>query len=278
MAQWRLVITGCGTSHLNPPWGRPDLWSDDPKDQRRRSGAILLGPDEEVLLIDTGPDLAHQLRDPWKDWDGHSYPERCITRCDGVLSTHDHADHSHGTNDLRHLNRLMGGSGISIYGNQVHLDELCRMFPYCFGDPDNLYTLGSPALQTVALDDGVATAIAGLPVTALPVGHGPAGRVTCYKLGSQAAYVTDCKTMPEETRAHLRGLDLLIVNMLHEPEHSTHMNWVECSALIEDLQPRRAVLTHMGYSVRWAEWSRRLPEGIVMAYDGYECTFEAESP
>lgn len=274
MAAWTLLITGCGTSHGNPPWGYPQLWSEDPKDLRRRSGAALLGPAGEVILIDCGPDLMQQLRDPWRDWDGVSYPSRCISRCDGLLLTHAHADHSHGLNDLRHLNRLMDGRSIALHGAAEHLQELRRMFPFCFGDREAYYHQGNPALLTVALEPSQGVKLAGLDCTPYPLSHGPAGLVYAWRLGPQAGYITDAKTLPESTREAFRGLDLLVVNMLQERSHVSHLNWEECQDLLADLQPRRAVLTHMGYSVRWADWQQRLPAHVEMAYDGWHGSFD----
>ena len=274
MTDWELLITGCGTSHGNPPWGYPQLWSEDPRDLRRRAGAVLSGPDGQVLLIDAGPDLQHQMRDPDRTWDGRSYPVKCIVRCDAVLLTHDHADHSHGLNDLRHLNRLMGGASIRIFGNREHLEALQTMFPFCFGEPDKLYYLGSPALLSEAMSDGVVTEVAGLPVVAFPMSHGPAGRTTGFRCGGMA-WLTDLKVLPPEADAHLRDLDLLVLDMLRDQEHSTHLNWAEAQAIIARIKPRRTVLTHMGYEVKYREWETRLPPGVVMAYDGYRCRFTA---
>ena len=204
-SDWELLITGCGTSHGNPPWGYPQLWSEDPRDLRRRAGAVLTGSNGQVLLIDAGPDLQHQMRDPDRTWDGRSYPAKCIVRCDAVLLTHDHADHSHGFNDLRHLNRLMGGVSIRIFGAREHLDAVQTMFPFCFGEPDKLYYLGSPALASVAMHDGTVTDVAGLPVVAFPMSHGPAGRTTGFRCGGMA-WLTDLKVLPPEADAHLRDL------------------------------------------------------------------------
>jgi len=277
MSDWEIVITGCGTSHGNPPWGRPDLWSDDPRDLRRRSGAVLRGPGREVVLIDLGPDLLYQMRDPYRDWDGHSYPERCITRCDGVLLTHNHADHVHGINELRHLNRLMQGAGIVIHGHGPDLLDLHQMFPYCFAVQEDVYNLATPALSTQSLEDGITDWVAGLPVTSFPMSHGPAGRVSGYRIGNMA-YCTDCKELPESADRYLHGLDLLVLDMLREAPHVTHMGREEALAVVERLQPRATVLVHMGHEVRYAEWVDRLPPGVELAYDGWASRFDGGGP
>jgi len=89
------------------------------------------------------------------------------------------------------------------------------------------------------------------------------------------AWLTDLKVLPPEADAHLRDLDLLVLDMLRDQEHSTHLNWAEAQAIIARIKPRRTVLTHMGYEVKYREWETRLPPGVVMAYDGYRCRFTA---
>ncbi len=279
---WTLILTGTGTSHGNPPFGHPELWSTDHRDRRRRSGAMLFGPAGEVVLIDVGPDLLDQLRDPAASWDRISYPTQAVTRCDAVLLTHDHADHSHGINDLRHVNRLMRKAGqaqvsIPILGHQRHLDAVESMFPFCFGKGSEVYDLGSPALQTRAIPDDVVVPVAGLDVIAFPMSHGPAGRTTGFRIGSMA-YLTDVKELPTEADRHLQRLDLLVLDMLREAPHPTHFCWAESQAVIQRLRPRLTVLTHLGHEVRFAEWQGRLPPGVVMAVDGWRAGFRPTLP
>jgi phosphoribosyl 1,2-cyclic phosphate phosphodiesterase len=270
---WELIITGCGTSHGNPPWGIPEQWSTDPRDFRRRSGGILRGPDGEVVLIDVGPDLGAQLRDPYRDWDGRSYPRRCITRCDAVLLTHDHADHCHGINELRHLNRLMDGAGIPIFGLAGHLEALRGMFGYCFSG-EGAYSQANPALFVVPVTPGQPAEIAGLSVTAITMSHGTAGVTAGFRF-SDVAWLTDLKAIEPADLSLLAGLDLLVLDMLREKEHPTHLCLAEALALIEQLAPARTILTHMGHEVRHAEWAGRLPDGVVLAVDGMTAAFSA---
>ncbi len=274
MATWDIIITGCGTSHGNPPFGMPDLWSTDPRDARRRSGAILCGPDEQIILIDCGPDLLHQLRDPLRRWDGLSYPADCVTRVDAVLMTHDHADHAHGLNDLRHVNRLMGMRSIPIHGHATHLRALRTMFPYCFGESDLAYVGYRPALEALPLTDGRVQIIAGLNVVPFAMSHGPAGRTSGFRCGD-LGYLTDLKELPTAADAYLQGLDLLVLDMLREKPHETHLCWAEAEAIIERLRPQRTVLIHMGHEVRFADWIERLPPGVTMAVDGLRLRFNA---
>ena len=273
---WTVVITGCGTSHGNPPYGRPDLWSEDPRDRRRRSGAQLHAPDGRRVLIDAGPDLLDQLRDPFADWDRRSYPARSTDRCDALLLTHDHADHSHGLNDLRHVNRLMRRGGtpaaITVLGWGPHLAALRAMFPYCFGDGGEFYELSAPTLVTQPMEDHRTIQVAGLAVTPFAMSHGVAGRTTGFRIGSMA-YLTDLKELPAAADVHLCDLDLLVLDMLREEPHETHLCWAEAEAIIARLAPRRTVLTHMGHEVRWAAWQQRLPPGVEMAVDGWRAEF-----
>ena len=92
------TILGCGSSGGVP---RPALgWGDcdpnNPKNRRRRTSLLVerRAPQTEGitrLLVDTSPDLREQLLDAGVDW------------LDGVLYTHEHADHTHGIDDLRAL-------------------------------------------------------------------------------------------------------------------------------------------------------------------------------
>jgi len=74
----------------------------------------------------------------------------------------------------------------------------------------------------------------------------------------------------------LEGLDLLIIGALRYNPHPAHFNVEQAVRAIGRIQPKLAVFTHMGHELEYEELSRRLPEGVMPAYDGME--FELDEP
>ena len=94
----KFTILGCGSSGGVPRpalgWGACD--PNNPKNRRRRTSLLVEhhgggGGGITRILVDTSPDLREQLLDAEVDW------------LDAVLYTHEHADHTHGVDDLRAL-------------------------------------------------------------------------------------------------------------------------------------------------------------------------------
>ena len=114
----RVTVLGCGPSTGVPviggDWGRCD-----PADRRnrRRRVSVLVEVGAAIILIDTSPDLREQLLDA------------DIKRLDAVVLTYAHADHLHGIDDLRSVNRLMQ-SAIPLYADRQTLAEIERRFGY----------------------------------------------------------------------------------------------------------------------------------------------------
>ena len=116
----RVTVLGCGGSNGVPTigtrWGTCD--PANPKNRRRRP-SVLVEEGGTVILVDTTPDLREQLIDAR------------VEKLDAVLYSHDHADHSHGLDDLREINRLMGAA-VPVFGIKETLDGLASRFGYCF--------------------------------------------------------------------------------------------------------------------------------------------------
>src|SRR5438132_8890181 len=130
----KVTVLGCGASWgvpaIGPDWGRCD--PTDPRNRRRR-GSVLVESRGRALLIDTSPDLREQLLDAG------------VTRLDAVLLTHAHADHLHGIDDLRSVNRLMG-QAIPLYAEAKTLAEIGRRFGYVLNPVEEPHRYYKPTL------------------------------------------------------------------------------------------------------------------------------------
>ena len=82
------------------------------------------------------------------------------------------------------------------------------------------------------------------------------------------AYITDAKTIDENEKNKLKNLDLLILNALRLKKHLSHFNLEEAIELIQELQPKKAVLTHISHFMGLhSVIEKTLPENISLGYD-----------
>ena len=120
----RVRILGCGGSSGVPVigigWG--DCDPNNPKNRRRRV-SILVDDGETTVMIDSAPEMREQLTDV------------DCRHLDAVVFTHEHADHTHGLNDLRNMAAIMSRR-IDIYGDTRTLDSLTTRFSYAFQQPE----------------------------------------------------------------------------------------------------------------------------------------------
>ena len=249
-------ILGCGTSSGVPrvgnDWGACD--PSNPRNRRRRV-AILVRYGATQILVDTGPDLREQLLDA------------NVSGVDAVLWTHDHADHSHGIDDLRQLYHARARP-VSGYARPATLESLKRRFAYAFEGKD-----GYPAVVDIApLPDHIN--IGGVSVRTIDQPHGP---ITSAGLrfdagGKSLVYSTDFSELTPEMEMAFQGVDLWIVDALRRRPHPTHPSLGEALTWIRALRPGRALLTHMDNSLDYATLAAELPERVEPAYDGMEVT------
>lgn len=255
----KLTILGCGTSTGVPvPTCTCDVCtSDNPKNKRRRTSALLETPGGECILIDASPDLREQSL------------THGITRIDAVLFTHPHADHILGLDDLRCF-CFSRTERIPCYGSHDTLTKIRGIFSYIF-DHNPHYEGGMLAqliLHKLSLPSTLD--IAGTTISALPVKHGKSD-CTAFRLGS-LAYITDCNFIPPETIELLRGVTTLVIGGLRYEPHPTHFTIPEAIAVFEELKATRAFITHTTHTIEYDEVSRQLPQGVSLAYDGLEVT------
>jgi phosphoribosyl 1,2-cyclic phosphate phosphodiesterase len=213
------------------------------------------------VLVDTSPDLREQLLDAEVDW------------LDGVLYTHEHADHTHGIDDLRSL-FIKRRQRVDLYLDEWTGTMMQTRFGYCFSSPP-----GSdypPIANERRLSAGTAVTVAGKggPITALPFlqHHGDMSSLG-FRFG-QVAYSVDVSGVPDGSLPALSGLAIWIVDALRYLPHPSHFSVDDALSWIERLKPRRAVLTNLHADLDYEKLSGKLPPHVVPAFDGM--TFRAE--
>lgn len=245
----KVTILGCGTSsgvpRIGGNWGVCD--PSNPKNRRRRS-SIFIEDEKTKVLIDTTPDLREQCLDA------------DISHVDGVLYTHDHADHTHGIDDLRAISHIMR-KRVEAYGNAQTMASLRQKFDYIFASKT-----GYPAILNSNIIDDSEFEIGTLTIQPFDLIH---GRVTTLGFRSHnIAYTTDLNAIPKASEKHLYGLDLWIVDALRPEPHPTHSHLEQTLAWIEKFKPKRAILTHMTWDMDFETLKQSLPKHIEPAYDG----------
>ncbi len=248
----KATVLGCGPSWgvpaIGPDWGRCD--PAEPRNYRRRC-SLLVESRGATLLIDTSPDLRQQLLDAG------------AARLDAVLLTHAHADHLHGIDDIRIVNKLIS-KAIPLYATADTLAEVERRFGYALQPAVPGKPLYRPALEAHHIA-GPFTA-AGMTVVPFAQDHG-FRKTLGFRIGP-LAYSTDVVELDDNAFAALAGVELWIVDCLRREPHPTHSHLAKTLAWIERVRPRRAVLVHMDQSLDYRELSAELPQGVEPGYDG----------
>jgi phosphoribosyl 1,2-cyclic phosphate phosphodiesterase len=205
-------------------------------------------------VIDSGPDFRQQML---------TYG---VDTLEGLLFTHEHKDHVAGMDDIRAYNFLQK-KPMSIYCSKDVLVALTREFSYVFNG-DNYP--GIPKVD-VNIIENKPFKLETVDITPILVMH--------YKMPvfgfrvKNFVYVTDAKTIASKERDKMRGADILVINALRYQEHISHFNLDEALALIQDVQPKQAYLTHISHLFDTHQRiSEQLPPNVHVAYDGL--TFE----
>jgi phosphoribosyl 1,2-cyclic phosphate phosphodiesterase len=244
----KVTILGCGTSggvpSITGTWGACD--PTDPRNRRRRV-SIMVEQAGSRLIVDTSPDLREQCLSAG------------IDRLDAVLLTHDHADHTHGIDDLRGIAGRMRRR-VPVHADARTVATLRRRFDYIFED-----TLGYPAICDAHVIDGPFR-VGAIPVVPFRQHHGEIDSLG-FRFGG-VAYSTDLVDLPAESWPVVSGLDLWIVDALRYEPHPTHAHLDLTLQWIARARPKRAILTHMNWDMDYAALAARLPAGVEPGIDG----------
>jgi phosphoribosyl 1,2-cyclic phosphate phosphodiesterase len=256
------TILGCGSSggvpRANGAWGACD--PHNPRNRRTRCSMLVRrkgpgGPEAwTTALVDTSPDLVRQTSDAG------------ARRLDAALLTHDHADQSHGIDDIRAF-AISQGTQIPVYMDDATTGTMTSRFGYVFrgegGYPPIADPRLLPAFHAPWTIEGPSGAI---PVMTFDQDHGSI-RSVGYRFGN-VAYSSDVADFPQASYDALRNLDVWIVDALRETPHPTHAHLDRTLQWITRVKPRRAILTNMHIDLDYEALRARLPDGVEPAYDG----------
>lgn len=252
----KVTFLGTGTSQGIPIIGskHPVCLSDNPKDKRLRVSVLFQWKDYNYV-IDCGPDFRQQML---------SNP---IDNLDGILFTHEHADHTAGIDDIRPFFFRQGD--IPIYAESRTVASLKKRFDYIFAK-ENRYP-GVPAVKINLIDKTTPFELNGLKVTPIEVLHNELP-ILGFRI-IDFVYLTDVKTISDLELEKLKGCKILVISALRIKPHISHLNLEEAIAFAKKVGAEQTYFTHISHLLGFhEEVEQQLPENIHLAYDNLKIT------
>jgi len=251
----KVTFLGTGTSQGIPIIGstHPVCLSENSKDKRLRV-SILVEWDDFTYVVDCGPDFRQQML------------RANVKKLDGVIFTHEHADHTMGLDDIRPFFFRQGD--INLYAHKRVFKALAKRFDYIFTSKEKYPGVPSVIQHEIKNKSFQLGNLMVVPVDGL---HHKL-QVFGFRFNN-FAYLTDMKTVPNEEVKKLENLDVLVVNALREEPHISHFNLEEALQFIEKVKPKRAYLTHISHLLGFHDdVQQKLPENVFLAYDNLTIT------
>jgi phosphoribosyl 1,2-cyclic phosphate phosphodiesterase len=262
---FELTILGCGSSggvpRIGNDWGACNPANS--RNRRRRCSVMIERKSEQGqtrLLIDTSPDLREQML------------SADVGAIDGVWFSHEHADHTHGIDELRGF-FLRQKQRIPVWADDATMNMLKARFAYCFRSPPGSEYPPTLGENRIISGNEIAVTGAGGAITGLPfrLFHGSVDALG-FRVGN-VAYTPDLNGIPAGSMKALEGLDVWIVDALKRTPHSSHFHLEQTLRWIDRLKPERAILTNMHNDLDFDALVKELPEGVEPAYDGLRIEF-----
>lgn len=247
----KITFLGTGTSQGIPVIGstHPVCLSANSKDKRLRS-SILLSWQDYRFVIDCGADFRQQML------------RENISAINGILFTHEHADHTAGLDDIRPFCHKMGD--MPLYIPERIVTDLERRFNYIFTQVNRYPGAPSASIQVV---ENKVFKLGDKTVLPIEFMHGKIP-IFGYRI-DDFAYLTDLKSISKQEKEKLKNLDVLVLNALRKEPHPTHLSLDDALNLIKELQPKKAYLTHISHKLGFHdEVQKELPENVFLGYDG----------
>lgn len=248
-----LTFLGTGTSKGIPVIGSTHevCLSKNSKDKRLRA-SVMISWDNYTYIIDCGPDFRTQML------------RHTISHIDGILYTHEHSDHTAGLDDIRPFTQKHGD--LPIYAYKRLIDDLKRRFQYIFTTVNKYPSAPNVIINIIENKPFVLGHKTIIPIA---VKHGNLD-IFGYRF-DQLAYLTDVSFITDVEKKKLLHLDILVINALQIKEHPTHFNLQKALALIDEVKPKKAYITHISHHLGFHDViEKQLPNNVFLAYDNLE--------
>tara|TARA_B100000795_G_C22760882_1_gene423543 strand:+ start:467 stop:1240 length:774 start_codon:yes stop_codon:yes gene_type:complete len=253
----KFTLLGSGSS-MGVPRADGDFGKCNPKNKKnyRTRCSALININNENILIDTSPDLRHQLL------------SNNITSINKIFYTHLHADQTHGINDLRAF-FLKKNKQLPVYADKKTAKYLLSTFKYCFKSSS-----GYPS--TLILNDLKKKHIFTIKKTkinikAIPVEHGNIESI-CYLLNDKLAYASDISLFYKKDLVLLKKLKYLVVDCLWHKKHPAHFNLKDVLDIVKIIKPKKTILTNMHSDLDYTLLKNVLPKNVTPGFDGMTVT------
>ena len=249
----KVTFLGTGTSQGIPIIGstHPVCLSKNSKDKRLRV-SVLIEWEQHRYVIDCGPDFRQQML------------RAKVDRIDGIVFTHEHADHTAGLDDIRPFYFRQGD--LPFYAHKRVFEQLTERFHYIFTTKDKYPGVPSVIQNVIENKPFILGNLEVIPIN----GYHHKLQVFGFRF-NDFAYLTDMKTVAPEEVEKLRGVKVLVVNALREDEHISHFNLNEALNFIKEVGPESAYLTHISHHLGFhEEVQQKLPENVFLAYDNLQ--------
>ena len=256
MEKTELILLGSGSSlgvpRIDGYWGRAK--KKNKKNHRMRCSLFIKYKDMNII-IDTSPDMRNQ------------FLNNKIKKVDFVVYTHDHADQTHGINELRPF-FWNNKKKIPIYADKKTSNYLINSFKYLFVKQSKYY---KPILKMNVIKNKffLKKNISSIQLETIKVKHGDIN--SNGYLFNKIAYISDCSSISSKSLKRLMNLKLLIIDCLKFKSHKTHLNFKKCLSYIKILNPKKAILTNLHNDIDYSFLKKKLlkiSKNIVPGYDG----------
>jgi len=248
----KFTILGCGSSlgvpRIDGNFGNCN--SRNKKNFRTRCSALISSKNFN-LLIDSSPDIRNQ------------FLNNKVKSLDGVFYTHEHADQTHGINDLRFF-YLKNKKPIPVFANKSTSRYLINSFRYCFKKTSKFYP---PIMKLKLLKKKHTFLNNKIDIRSFEVSHGSINSV-CYIINNSIAYASDVSFIKPKNYKEIKKLEYFVVDCLRMEPHPSHYNLDKILDLIKKIKPKKTILTNLHSSMDYAKLKKILPNSVYPAFDG----------